>query len=52
MRRIIVKKVGFIIKYFGAVVSCFCLAGLLFISFNGSRSRNDDWGVIFFCHVI
>lgn len=42
------KKIARIIKYFGAVVTCFCLAGLLFISFNGSRSRNDDWGVIFF----
>lgn len=42
------KKIGFIIKYFGAVVTCFCIAGILFISFNGSRNRNDDWGVIFF----
>lgn len=42
------KKVGFIIKYFGAVVTCFCIFWILFISFNGSRNRNDDWDVIFF----
>lgn len=36
MRRVIMKKIARIIKYFGAVVTCFCLAGMLFISFNGS----------------
>lgn len=41
------KKVARIIKYFGAVVTCFCLAGMLFIFFNGSRNRNDYWGVYF-----
>lgn len=41
------KKIARIIKYFGAVVTCFCLAGMLFIFFNGSRNRNDYWGVYF-----
>jgi hypothetical protein len=44
----VMKKIARIIKYFGAVVTCFCIVGLLFISFNGSRSRNDYWGVYFF----
>lgn len=41
------KKIARIIKYFGAVVTCFCLAGMLIIFFNGSRNRNDYWGVYF-----
>ena len=42
------KKIARIIKCFGAVVTCFCLAGMLFIFFNGSRNRNDYWGVYFY----